>query len=764
MRLLNTETARLVTFPNSEEIPPYAILSHVWQQHEQSFQDIKALHDDPDRLSHLSEKIRRFCQFAQREGFEWIWVDTCCIDKTSSAELSEAINSMYTWYSEAVICYVYLHDVSTRPNTTAFEDHLTSSVWFTRGWTLQELVAPLSVVFLADDWKLLGTKEQWALVLERRTGIDRKVLTCATFLDDVSVARRMSWAAGRRTTRPEDRAYSLMGIFGVHMTTIYGEGEAKAFRRLQEEILKQCTPDQSIFAWGSFNLYDVTMLRLLHNQSSSHNAVMSGSGSANAEAQARALLAPSPDSFRNARDIVSLTQEEIKQILGTDISIPPPDIRISGSVILITLPLVPIHHWHPDIIDLALLGCRHTNHPGGLYCLYLAKKQGPTSSELYSVGAYTPTEPWAEADDGQYGPWFGYERGGLVYSTLLRDLARVHVPTIYIHNGPGRSAARKQIPHPNSVAMGRSFCIAQLPDESGPSTSHTEPLYRLCFPRFHMDSHRMNLQSPSTSSALADGQEVDIFFEPGNAEMIMSCELSPEATSQRPSPLDPPLERRVLIKLEIGVVCACCFLNPFWIKLAWKIGSTDSAGEESAGEPAWQDLTHIAPVFVLGAQEMDNRPQRPAETLPFLNRQLRSCIEDHWHLPCDMALLGTRSEFHANESAAGHLFNYPRGPLPYPSTCFQFGEDVDYMLRVTFDHWPSYTSPNISGPRADQTYIVKYGVRIKLGTRTRYFLSPTMQSAFKSSHILQIYQRWSNEDRLQVGCNHALGWNLVLLN
>ncbi|KAI0332930.1 HET-domain-containing protein [Cubamyces sp. BRFM 1775] len=718
MRLLNTNTAHVVTFPNPDELPPYAILSHVWQQHEQSFQEVDALHDDPDPHSHLSEKIRRFCQFAQREGFDWVWIDTCCIDKTSSAELSEAINSMYSWYSEAVICYVYLHDVSTRLDALAkFENHLTRSVWFTRAWTLQELVAPLSVAFLADNWKLLGTKEQWASALERRTGIDRKVLTCATSLDDVSVARRMSWAAGRRATRPEDRAYSLMGLFGVHMTTIYGEGETKAFRRLQEEILKQCAPDQSIFAWGSFNLYDVTILRLLHNQSSSSAAVMSGSGSANAEAQSRVLLAPSPDHFENARDIISLTQDEIKQILGVDIPIPPSDIRISGSVILITLPLVPIHHWHPDIINLALLGCRHTSQPESLYCLYLTKEKGPTSSEPYSVGTYTPTEAWAEADDGQYGPWFGYERGGLVHNTLIRDLARVHVPTIYIHNGPGRSTTRKEVLHPHSVAQAHSFCKAQLLGENGPSSPRPEPLYRLCFPRFHMDNNNISVQSPSTSSTLADGQEVDIFFEPGNTKLVVSCKPALGAVQQSLPRVDPPSERRVLIKLEIGIVCACYSLNPFWIKAAWMDGSVDGENDESTEDSAWQDLSRIGSITVLDAQEMDDHPERPTEKLPFLNRQLLSCIERHWHLPYDMAPLGTRSEFQANESAAGHLFNYPRGPLPYPSTCFQFGEDMNYMLRVTFDHWPSYTSPNAPGPRAEQTYMIKYGVRIKLGTR-----------------------------------------------
>jgi hypothetical protein len=166
--------------------------------------------------------------------------NSCCIDKTSTAELSEAINSMFRWYREARVCYAYLADVQEATQ-------LADSRWFTRGWTLQELVAPSTVWFYTVDWQYLGSKVDLQLELQRVTGIDTGVLTDGV-LEKVSIAGRMSWAAKRQTTRIEDRAYSLMGIFDVNMPLLYGEGK-KAFVRLQEEIMKT-SDDQSLFAWG----------------------------------------------------------------------------------------------------------------------------------------------------------------------------------------------------------------------------------------------------------------------------------------------------------------------------------------------------------------------------------------------------------------------------------------------------------------------------------------------------------------------------------
>ncbi|EIW64802.1 HET-domain-containing protein, partial [Trametes versicolor FP-101664 SS1] len=252
MWLLSTDRAELTYF--NEPPAKYAILSHVWGQHEQSFQDIQALRDlcslDDGKTprSCASAKIRACCMYAEADGYEWLWIDTCCIDKTSSAELSEAINSMYDWYSRASACYAYLADVPTDEDPAAPDSAFRQSIWFRRSWTLQELIAPQEVVFLSKDWETLGNKYLWPGLLQEITGIEAEVLTFLKPLSSIPIALRMRWAAGRQTTRIEDEAYALMGIFGVNMPTIYGEGR-RAFRRLQEEIMRQ-TPDQTLFLWG----------------------------------------------------------------------------------------------------------------------------------------------------------------------------------------------------------------------------------------------------------------------------------------------------------------------------------------------------------------------------------------------------------------------------------------------------------------------------------------------------------------------------------
>ncbi|KAN0102226.1 HET domain containing protein [Hyaloscypha variabilis] len=194
-------------------------------------------------------KIERCCDQAVGDGYDYVWIDTCCIDKSSSAELSEAINSMYMWYKSAKICYAYLADVKpllrTRLSPLAqFE----RSRWFTRGWTLQELIAPAKVEFFAGDWSRFGTKAGFHSALSQVTGIDEGTLTGGRDLREVSIAKKMSWASKRVTTRPEDIAYCLLGIFGVNLPLLYGEGE-KAFIRLQEEIMRN-SDDQSLFAWS----------------------------------------------------------------------------------------------------------------------------------------------------------------------------------------------------------------------------------------------------------------------------------------------------------------------------------------------------------------------------------------------------------------------------------------------------------------------------------------------------------------------------------
>ncbi|KAF5340121.1 hypothetical protein D9758_013179 [Tetrapyrgos nigripes] len=243
MRLLNTKTLRLEEFYS--EIPPYAILSHTWEKEEVTFQDIQNLEIARRKAGYV--KVWKACVRAQRYDFDWIWIDSCCINKDSSAELSEAINSMYQYYEDAEVCYAYLCDVSASYHPRDPCSGFRSSRWFRRGWTLQELLAPSHVVFLDRDWIRIGTR--WSLrdVISATTAIPVKVFE-GHDINAFSVAQRISWAALRETTRPEDQAYCLMGIFGVSMPPIYGEGGIKAFMRLQQEIIK-ISDDRSIFAW-----------------------------------------------------------------------------------------------------------------------------------------------------------------------------------------------------------------------------------------------------------------------------------------------------------------------------------------------------------------------------------------------------------------------------------------------------------------------------------------------------------------------------------
>ncbi|KAI6106435.1 heterokaryon incompatibility protein-domain-containing protein, partial [Pisolithus croceorrhizus] len=239
--------------------PSYAILSHRWRARtEVSYEEmiglVKMDEKKREEVKHRYgyQKIIKSCEQAEKDGYEWLWIDTCCIDKRSSAELSEAINSMYKWYENAQICYAYLNDVGestfpTKKDDDKFDKSNGWPEWFVRGWTLQELIAPKEVGFFNENWVPIGNKRQLASTLVNITGIPSEVLTGGRAGKGISVAQIMSWAADRKTTREEDRAYSLMGLFGVHMPMLYGEGK-KAFQRLQLEIIRTST-DQSIFAW-----------------------------------------------------------------------------------------------------------------------------------------------------------------------------------------------------------------------------------------------------------------------------------------------------------------------------------------------------------------------------------------------------------------------------------------------------------------------------------------------------------------------------------
>ncbi|UPK94019.1 hypothetical protein LCI18_004954 [Fusarium solani-melongenae] len=229
MRLLDVESWTLKEFTDETRVS-YAILSHRWEDDEVLFQDIT---QGMVPFKKGWEKVENFCRIAKKEGFRYGWIDTCCIDKSSSTELSEAINSMYRWYQHADTCFAYLNDCSYET--------------FTRGWTLQELIAPAEVVFLSAEWREFGTKRSLAKEISDIKNIDETLLQFPEWLDRFCAAQKLSWAATREMIRVEDRAYSLMGLFNVNMPLLYGEGD-KAFFRLQMEIL-QSSNDQSIFAW-----------------------------------------------------------------------------------------------------------------------------------------------------------------------------------------------------------------------------------------------------------------------------------------------------------------------------------------------------------------------------------------------------------------------------------------------------------------------------------------------------------------------------------
>ncbi|KAI9573358.1 hypothetical protein HD554DRAFT_861763 [Boletus coccyginus] len=244
MRLLNSRSKQLELLHHRTP-RGYAIVSHRWghESEEVLFTDI----GDQERTRSKGRgylKIQGSCAQAVQDNLDYVWLDTCCIDKSSSTELDEAINSMYKWYRDSEVCYAHLHDVS---DPTKF----TESDWFSRGWTLQELIAPKCVKFYTKDWTLIGTRDSEELIdrIAERTGISPEILRSRKIPREVTISQKMVWAAERETTKVEDKAYSLLGILEVHMNTTYGI-EDEAFQDLQLKIIAKYA-DQTLFAWRS---------------------------------------------------------------------------------------------------------------------------------------------------------------------------------------------------------------------------------------------------------------------------------------------------------------------------------------------------------------------------------------------------------------------------------------------------------------------------------------------------------------------------------
>ncbi|UKZ81503.1 hypothetical protein TrVFT333_009275 [Trichoderma virens FT-333] len=253
MRLLSFSGNRLVcTKDFINEPPPYAILSHTWgdEDDEVTFSDIAA-GKGSDKLGY--RKIQ-FCAIqAASDGLSYFWIDTCCIDKSNSTELQREINSMFRLYKHAAKCYVYLSDVTIQrddnqhdsSSSLSWESFFRKSRWFTRGWTLQELLAPAKVEFFSSEYARLGSKESLEKEIHEITQIPLDVLR-GRELSDISIDKRLSWSDGRFTTYPEDKAYSLLGIFSVYIPLIYGEGQDNAFKRLRRAISDQAGSGKTI--------------------------------------------------------------------------------------------------------------------------------------------------------------------------------------------------------------------------------------------------------------------------------------------------------------------------------------------------------------------------------------------------------------------------------------------------------------------------------------------------------------------------------------
>ncbi|KAI0363110.1 HET-domain-containing protein [Pilatotrama ljubarskyi] len=353
MWLLHAQTFELRSFASAHVAPRYAILSHCWDDDEVTFVDIQELTRAQSKRGWL--KVSNACSVALlQHNCQWIWIDTCCIDKSSSNELSEAINSMFDWYKWAHICLAYLGDlVDLDPSTQLLS--FGRSRWFTRGWTLQELIAPNpKMVFYTATWVQIGTRSMLGDVIVRVTGINRSILW--TQYDpgtlNLSIATRMSWAVGRQTTRPEDRAYSLMGLFGIKMPVIYGEGEEAAFLRLQLEIIRR-SDDHTIFAWGLNDPYRTRLDRFDRPQVELKDVQSVG------DIAGTSLLAPSLDAFRGSGDFDPISIGLLAQVLNLP-RLREPHFYDTNMGIRIQLPIRELHQRAPatpPVLYVAALPC-----------------------------------------------------------------------------------------------------------------------------------------------------------------------------------------------------------------------------------------------------------------------------------------------------------------------------------------------------------------------------------------------------------------------
>ena len=601
MRFLDTTTGQFVEAdPRCTE---YSILSHTWNRNgEQTFEDLKKIQEryaQPDRspdgelyvlMSNyftddflaqrncidldfsiwddcdLSPKIRDACAVARANGFGLMWIDSCCIDKSSSAELSEAINSMYAWYATAQVCYTYLIDVPLQDNHRSESSRFRQSVWFTRGWTLQELIAPFEVIILSQDWNVIGSKRDLVDLIEEITGISADALLHKISLDRFSVAQRLSWASKRVTTRVEDEAYSLLGIFDINMSTLYGEG-ARAFRRLQEEIMQRI-PDQSLFAAWS---------RMYRE---------SGMGGASAQryhfmqcSSISSIFAQSPSGLEEAGCIVALPHNDLYRRLHLS-HVPAPEYTSTPHGIRTKLPLLPLSLYFPPNSTysprgpvsskwyLAILGCESPGrHPS---CL-LGRVCYVTTSESGIESLYCGMVQVSRGTGGST----GYNLFPLSSRTIEACHSQITLRTVYITR-PRRtnmtSQAAVQRPHKQiHLTLATRDCHALLsqgyiadlrsPDADHPSTH---------FLTLSCDSHTIIVEYRHTLTR--DGRNLTIH---GGVTASRHDPTSSEEVSAYPSslvwsdmlPWEPSLRWH---EVTIAVSDECVITVGLGVNLVWQ--------------------------------------------------------------------------------------------------------------------------------------------------------------------------------------------------
>jgi hypothetical protein len=274
MRLLRLDREKstwiLEDFPGPVT-PFYAILSHTWgrDEDEVKFEDISSGLRRQDDTSKLGYKKLRFCQKkVEKDGLVYFWIDTCCIKKSDSSELQRSLASMFYWYQRAARCYVYLCDVSIYDSAghheSKWEQAFSRSRWFKRGWTLQELIAPTSILFFSKEQRLIGSRDELSSTISIVTHISVPALE-GLELSRFSRDERMSWTSGRVTTVPEDSAYCLIGIFDVELNMLYAEGDYQkrknaAMRRLVKAIEVEEIEPQDVVRVGGASWNDLVAL------------------------------------------------------------------------------------------------------------------------------------------------------------------------------------------------------------------------------------------------------------------------------------------------------------------------------------------------------------------------------------------------------------------------------------------------------------------------------------------------------------------------